>query len=169
MSTVRAGRVARAGGRFCGDEPSVNVVLRSRPLRDGTETAALSRFGEDIWHVKPAHPRRTSTSPRRGGNGTHRSGPEHSKRSSWPLARGILEWERVAAADVFNQVRAFIEATDGETAELGRTRKGGLISRPWARWHLPGARRNAAFVRHSSLPPGRYADLRRAERCCERQ
>jgi integrase len=31
-------------------------VLRNRPVRLGTDTAGLSRFGDDIWHVRPAHP-----------------------------------------------------------------------------------------------------------------
>ncbi|WP_055469080.1 hypothetical protein [Streptomyces ardesiacus] len=32
------------------------VVLRNRPLRAGTDRAALSRFGDPVWHIKPAHP-----------------------------------------------------------------------------------------------------------------
>lgn len=30
-------------------------VLRNRPVRIGTETARLSRFGDDVWHIRPAH------------------------------------------------------------------------------------------------------------------
>ncbi|WP_405364847.1 integrase [Kitasatospora sp. NBC_00039] len=32
------------------------VVLRNRPLRVGTDPAMLSRFGDPVWHIKPAHP-----------------------------------------------------------------------------------------------------------------
>ncbi|MFG2235935.1 integrase [Streptomyces sp. NPDC048723] len=32
------------------------VVLRNRPLRAGTDPAMLSRFGNPVWHIKPAHP-----------------------------------------------------------------------------------------------------------------
>src|SRR5487761_806649 len=32
------------------------VVLRSRPLRSGTDLAALSRFADPAWKLTPAHP-----------------------------------------------------------------------------------------------------------------
>jgi integrase len=32
------------------------VVLRNRSLRAGTDPAMLSRFGDPVWHIKPAHP-----------------------------------------------------------------------------------------------------------------
>ncbi len=32
------------------------AVLRNRPVRLGTDTAGLSRFGDDVWHIRPAHP-----------------------------------------------------------------------------------------------------------------
>ncbi|CAG7603319.1 integrase [Streptomyces bryophytorum] len=30
-------------------------VLRNRPVRLGTDTAGLSRFGDDVWNIRPAH------------------------------------------------------------------------------------------------------------------
>ncbi|MBT2448026.1 integrase [Streptomyces sp. ISL-43] len=30
-------------------------VLRNRPVRLGTDPARLSRFGDDVWHIRPAH------------------------------------------------------------------------------------------------------------------
>ncbi|MCJ0869492.1 integrase [Streptomyces sp. AP-93] len=36
--------------------PDSNVlVLRNRPVRIGTAPEQLSRFGDDVWHVRPAH------------------------------------------------------------------------------------------------------------------
>ncbi|MEU1214043.1 integrase [Streptomyces sp. NPDC005790] len=31
-------------------------VLRNRPVRLGTDTADLSRFGDDVWNIRPSHP-----------------------------------------------------------------------------------------------------------------
>ncbi|MGW4735672.1 integrase [Streptomyces shenzhenensis] len=36
--------------------PDHVTVLRNRPVRLGTDTAGLSRFADDIWHIRPAHP-----------------------------------------------------------------------------------------------------------------
>lgn len=32
------------------------VILRGRTLRAGTDPSTLSRFDDDVWHIKPAHP-----------------------------------------------------------------------------------------------------------------
>ncbi|WP_051845836.1 hypothetical protein [Streptomyces sp. NRRL F-5053] len=44
---------AMPGGTWPADDI---VILRRRPLRAGTDRATLSRFGDMIWHIKPAHP-----------------------------------------------------------------------------------------------------------------
>lgn len=37
--------------------PDDNVlILRSRPVRVGTSRDHMSRFGDDVWHIRPAHP-----------------------------------------------------------------------------------------------------------------
>jgi hypothetical protein len=41
------------------------------------------------------------------------------------------EWERESASAVYDQVRAFIEATDGRTAKLSRTQRGRLVALCW--------------------------------------
>jgi hypothetical protein len=41
------------------------------------------------------------------------------------------EWERDSAGAVHEQVRAFIEATDGKTAKLSRTQKGRFVTLCW--------------------------------------
>ena len=41
------------------------------------------------------------------------------------------DWERASAAAVYNQVRAFIEATDGQTAKLSRDQKGRFVALCW--------------------------------------
>jgi hypothetical protein len=38
------------------------------------------------------------------------------------------DWERTAAAFVYEQVRAFIDATDGRTSRLSRTQKGHFVA-----------------------------------------
>ncbi|WP_329312994.1 integrase [Streptomyces sp. NBC_01262] len=36
--------------------PDIQVpVLRNRPVRLDTDTARLSRYGDDVWHIRPAH------------------------------------------------------------------------------------------------------------------
>lgn len=40
-------------------------------------------------------------------------------------------WERASATAVYDQVRAFIEATDGNTAKLTRAQKGRFIALCW--------------------------------------
>ena len=41
------------------------------------------------------------------------------------------DWERSSAAAVYEQVRAFITATDGATAKLTRTQKGRFVALCW--------------------------------------
>lgn len=41
------------------------------------------------------------------------------------------EWERESATAVFDQVAAFIEITDGQTAKLSRTQKGRFVALCW--------------------------------------
>src|SRR6185312_7337320 len=41
------------------------------------------------------------------------------------------EWERESAAAVYDQVRAFIETTDGGTAKLTRSQKGRFVALCW--------------------------------------
>jgi hypothetical protein len=41
------------------------------------------------------------------------------------------EWEREGAAAVYDQVRAFIEVTDGSTARLTRSQKGRFVALCW--------------------------------------
>lgn len=41
------------------------------------------------------------------------------------------EWERASAAAVYDQVRAFIEATDGKVAKLSRVQKGQFVAVCW--------------------------------------
>ncbi len=41
------------------------------------------------------------------------------------------DWERAAAAAVYEQVRAFLNATDGNAAKLTRTQKGQFVAACW--------------------------------------
>jgi hypothetical protein len=41
------------------------------------------------------------------------------------------DWERASAAAVYDQVRAFIEATDGNAAKLTREQKGRFVATCW--------------------------------------
>jgi hypothetical protein len=41
------------------------------------------------------------------------------------------DWERTAAAAVYDQVRAFVDATDGATAKLTREQKGRFVALCW--------------------------------------
>ncbi|MDX6236135.1 MAG: hypothetical protein QOG10_950 [Kribbellaceae bacterium] len=41
------------------------------------------------------------------------------------------EWERASAAAVYDQVRAFVEATNGRTSKLTRAQKGRFVSLCW--------------------------------------
>ena len=41
------------------------------------------------------------------------------------------DWERSSAAAVYDQVRAFIDATDGHTSKLTRTQKGRFVALCW--------------------------------------
>jgi len=41
------------------------------------------------------------------------------------------EWERGSAAAVYDQVRAFVIATDGATAKLSRAQKGRFVALCW--------------------------------------
>ncbi|MFC5260927.1 hypothetical protein ACFPJ1_02300 [Kribbella qitaiheensis] len=41
------------------------------------------------------------------------------------------DWERASAAAVYDQVRAFITATDGHTSKLTRTQKGRFVALCW--------------------------------------
>ena len=41
------------------------------------------------------------------------------------------DWERASAAAVYDQVRAFIAATDGQTSKLTRTQKGRFVALCW--------------------------------------
>jgi hypothetical protein len=41
------------------------------------------------------------------------------------------DWERAAATAVYNQVRAFIDATDGNTAKLTREQRGRFVATCW--------------------------------------
>ncbi|EWC59284.1 hypothetical protein UO65_5441 [Actinokineospora spheciospongiae] len=41
------------------------------------------------------------------------------------------EWERTAAAAVYEQVRAFLHATDGNAAKLTRTQKSQFVAACW--------------------------------------
>lgn len=41
------------------------------------------------------------------------------------------DWERAAAAAVYDQVRAFIDTTDGATAKLTREQKGRFVALCW--------------------------------------
>jgi broad specificity phosphatase PhoE len=40
-------------------------------------------------------------------------------------------WERESATAVYDQVRSFIETTDGQTAKLSRTQKGRFVALCW--------------------------------------
>jgi hypothetical protein len=39
------------------------LVLRSRPVRVGTSRDCMSRFGDELWHLRPAHPDAHITTP----------------------------------------------------------------------------------------------------------
>lgn len=39
------------------------LILRSRPVRVGTDRDRMSRFGDDLWHIRPAHPDAHITTP----------------------------------------------------------------------------------------------------------
>ena len=41
------------------------------------------------------------------------------------------EWERSSAAAVFDQVQAFVQATDGHTAKLTRAQRGRFVATCW--------------------------------------
>jgi hypothetical protein len=41
------------------------------------------------------------------------------------------DWERAAAAAVYDQVRAFVATTDGSTAKLDRAQKGRFVALCW--------------------------------------
>jgi hypothetical protein len=41
------------------------------------------------------------------------------------------DWERASAAAVYDQVRAFVEATNGHTSKLTRAQKGRFVSLCW--------------------------------------
>jgi hypothetical protein len=41
------------------------------------------------------------------------------------------DWERASAAAVYDQVRAFVAATDGHTSKLTRTQKGRFVALCW--------------------------------------
>jgi len=41
------------------------------------------------------------------------------------------DWERASATAVYDQVRAFVEATDGNTAKLTRAQKGRFVALCW--------------------------------------
>ena len=41
------------------------------------------------------------------------------------------DWERAAAGAVYEQVRAFLDATDGNAAKLSRTQKGQFVAACW--------------------------------------
>ena len=41
------------------------------------------------------------------------------------------DWERASAAAVYDQVRAFVEATDGRTSKLTRAQKGRFVALCW--------------------------------------
>jgi hypothetical protein len=41
------------------------------------------------------------------------------------------DWERASAAAVYDQVRAFVEATDGHTSKLTRAQKGRFVALCW--------------------------------------
>jgi hypothetical protein len=42
-----------------------------------------------------------------------------------------LDWERESATAVYDQVRAFIDATNGQTAKLSRSQKGRFVALCW--------------------------------------
>ncbi|MEU2992880.1 integrase [Streptomyces sp. NPDC001758] len=52
MTTAAAFRAAPDGIWPAAD----TVILRNRSLRAGTDVKTLSRFGDPVWHIKPAHP-----------------------------------------------------------------------------------------------------------------
>ena len=54
--------------------------------------------------------------------------PKPSYLTPWDDTPG---WERASATAVYDQVRAFIEATDGNTAKLTRAQKGRFIALCW--------------------------------------
>jgi hypothetical protein len=39
------------------------LVLRNRPVRVGTSRDRMSRFGDELWHIRPAHPDAHITTP----------------------------------------------------------------------------------------------------------
>ena len=51
MTTTSPLNDERAVSRLRVDD---DIVLASMPLRDGTDRAALSRFGDDVWDMAPA-------------------------------------------------------------------------------------------------------------------
>lgn len=54
--------------------------------------------------------------------------PKPSYVTSWDETQ---DWERASAAAVYDQVRAFIDATDGHTSKLTRTQKGRFVALCW--------------------------------------
>ena len=59
MTIISAARPAQSAPEPGADVgwPSDDVlVLRNRPVRLGTSCEHLSRFGDDVWHLRPAHP-----------------------------------------------------------------------------------------------------------------
>lgn len=54
--------------------------------------------------------------------------PKPSYVAPWPE---MADWERAAAAAVYEQVRGFVQATSGATAKLTREQKGRFVALCW--------------------------------------
>ncbi|OZM69950.1 hypothetical protein CFN78_27780 [Amycolatopsis antarctica] len=66
--------------------------------------------------------------------------------ASW---EDMPDWERQSAGAVFEQVRAFVEVSDGQTAKLSREQKGRFVATCWV----------AQIYKHIAEPkPGYVAD-----------
>jgi hypothetical protein len=63
--------------------------------------------------------------------GVHRHFPGEPKPGYVTPWEDTPDWERAAAAAVYEQVRAFVEATDGRTDRLSRGQKGRFVALCW--------------------------------------
>lgn len=81
--------------------------------------------------------------------GVRKHYPGEPKPSYIALWEDTPEWERQAAAAVYQQVRHFIEISDGNTAKLTREQKGRFVATCWI----------AQIHKHFESPkPGYVAD-----------
>jgi len=97
------------------------------------------------------HPARTSRSTELRGTQDYRGGPKASYITPWDETP---DWERVSATAVYEQVRAFVDATDGHTAKLTRAQKGRFVALCWiGQIYKHIAEPKAAYVADWDDPP----------------